>query len=130
MQEVLQHIFQGLQKCGLPEHLLPANVRDSSDDSGGGVYYFHHENREALEASADQGCHSCAMIWGRLFASRDCFSKPAHTFAREQVYLRRTWLDEWIEKEGSDALFESEWVMAYCEARYMYSSLRLSYSGK
>jgi hypothetical protein len=86
------------------------------------VYYFHHENKSALESSAEDGCHFCGMIWARLFGSGAHFSGSVKSFAGEQVYLRRTWTDEWIKKEGADALECSEWLIAECEGRHMYSS--------
>jgi hypothetical protein len=122
--------FRRLQKCGLPAHCLPEDYRDSSHDRGSSVYYFHHENRWVLEASADEGCHFCEMIRECLFASSAWRKGSIGSFAGKQIILRRTWLDEWIEEEGSDALECSEELWVYCEDRYVVSSTKLAFSSQ
>jgi hypothetical protein len=122
--------FRRLQKCDLPEYRLPEEYRDRSHDQGSSVYYFHHEDKWALEASADNGCHFCGMIWGRLFASPARLRSSPESSAGKQVYLRRTWSEKWIENEGSDALERSEYLVAYCEDRFTYSSNMLHFRGQ
>lgn len=53
------------------------------------LVYFHHDNVDALRASADQGCHFCAMLLGNI--NRD-IPMPPH-FRHDEVILSRMYAE-------------------------------------
>jgi hypothetical protein len=63
------------------------------------------------------------MIWGNLFgSSKGHLRYPPESFADKRVFIRRTWLQDWVTEEGADALEGSEWLVVCCAGRMTYGS--------
>lgn len=125
--------FRSLQKCNLPEKLLPERLRGVSHDRGDSVYYFHHENRSELEKSADSGCDFCVMLWTRLSNPDACYNTNPAKFAGDQIYFRRPWSAWWTKPktarmESSPA--NSDLFIVHCEAYYITGTLTMICEGK
>ncbi|KAH8587072.1 heterokaryon incompatibility protein-domain-containing protein [Bisporella sp. PMI_857] len=119
--------FRRLRECDIPLDELPEKFRYNSQYQGESVYYFHHKDKFALEASADRGCHFCGMIWGNLFGSfTGHVEYIPESFADKKVFIRRSWRQAWLVKEGADALECTEWLVVCCEGRKTYSSFHLN----
>jgi hypothetical protein len=94
--------FRRLNECGVikrePGRLLE---EDTGYQLSNCLFYFHHDNKQALEASATDGCHFCKMIRDHLFVSVPApWSFPTFKFAQGEVVFRRSIVDRWLGREN------------------------------
>ena len=103
---------------------------DTSDD----LFYFHHCDKQALERSAETGCHFCFMIWEALFGSlRGYGGLPPWTFARGEVILGLHLIDPRIKKHADSDFEYDDRSFSFniqCEDRYVGVTARKLCSGK
>ena len=117
--------FKRLEDCEIIQQEPARLVGDSSHDIHCIVVYFHHKSKNDLKASADRGCHFCAMLWGCLFEGKGTQILAHHCFTRGEVFLRRVVFDKWISEEGSfEEWNESDWIYASCDGRQVVTTSR------
>ena len=90
------------------------------------IYCLHQPSKEKLYESASRGCHFCAMICHKMFVATDVMRHYASPIegAEEAVVLRRTWLPEWIEKEGMWPLFLEEQICVHFGKESVYLQVK------
>jgi hypothetical protein len=124
--------FRRLNECEVikrePERLLD---EDTGYRLSNCLFYFHHDNKQALEASAADGCHFCEMIRDHLFVSAPAaWGLPAFKFARGEVVFRRSIVDQWIGRQnGFEEWNESDWIYIQCERRNATTTAHGTYRG-
>lgn len=106
--------FKPLKECDLylQEPSVSARVRMSIYESGS-LFYFHHNFRDALQASAEDGCHFCGMLYGHLFHLPGIHRRPhySYPFAYDGVVLRRSIVDNWLVKpNGFQEWNDINWI--------------------
>lgn len=106
--------FKPLQDCELPLHNFVLAERELSDvNESGCVFYFHHDSKQSLQASAEEGCHFCGMLYGHFFRIQRSHRLPAHrySFSYKGVTLRRSIIENWIARNyGFQGWNDGDWI--------------------
>jgi hypothetical protein len=80
---------------------------------------LHQSSRNALDLSAEHGCHVCALIWSQLFGPTG-YPLPEYDFDDTgrvaQVVLRRDWNRHWT-AETAKCLLIDEPIKLRCGRR-------------
>src|SRR5258708_4932236 len=86
-------------------------LRESNGLGAGIVIYFHHKSMDDLKASADEGCHFCAMLFGGFSGTRRGAISDRYHLPRGEVILKRDVVKKWISEEGGlDEWNTSDWI--------------------
>lgn len=110
--------FKPLQDCEVIQQEPERLQGESSIYTDNIVVYFHHRSKDDLKASADWGCHFCAMLWGSLFEGMGTQYPATYHFAGGDVILRRSIIDRWIGEEGGlEEWNSSDWIYIYCNGK-------------
>jgi len=106
----------------------------------GSVINVHHKNQRDLKSSADQGCHFCAMLWGRLFGGESSSedNSPVSVrysdslsryFPRGEIILRRDVAERCQTESGMEEWNRYDWIFVHCGKRLATTSSILEYQG-
>lgn len=106
--------FRPLKDYELPLHNMELlEPGRSTINERGCVFYFHHDSEDSLQASADEGCHFCGMLYGHVFGFSTRHRLPAHrySFLYKGVTLRRSVIENWLAKDnGYQEWNDGDWI--------------------
>ena len=121
--------FKHIGDCA-PIQREPARVVSADIDISGSVYYFHHDSKDALQASAEGGCHFCEMLFRYLFEMPSEGINYDRSFAKGAVILRRSVVEKWLKKDnGIHEWNANDWIYITCEDRKLITTSRQGYEG-
>ncbi len=124
--------FQRIEDCEVIQR-EPARLHNAERNisSSGSVFYFHHDSKKALQASAENGCHFCEMLFRHLFESPHYSSRPDYSFVNGEVIFRRSVIEQWIARDnGFQDWNNSDWIYIYCEDSNATTSRLLDFEGR
>lgn len=101
-----------------------------SIDRSGPVFYFHHDSKEALQASAEDGCHFCEMLFRYLFEMSSHSANHKLSFAKGEVILRRSVIEKWLKQDyGIHEWNANDWIYINYEDSRLITTSRQGYEG-
>lgn len=102
----------------------PARLSNISIDSEDVVLYFHHESKADLRASANRGCHFCAMLWTYMTVPN---YKYVHMEREEltngELVFRREVIDSWVTRDFGE-WNRQDWIYISCGKRKVTTTSR------
>lgn len=125
--------FKRIEDCA-PIQREPARLESaegSNIDISGCVFYFHHDSKDALQASAEHGCHFCEMLFRYLFQMPSESGKSDLSFAKGEVILRRSVIENWLKKDnGMHEWNANDWIYINCEGSKLTTTSWQGYEGR
>ena len=123
--------FKRIEDCA-PIQREPARLESPKESFGGSdaVFYFHHDSKDALQASAENGCHFCEMLCRYLFDMQPRKANSGLSFAKGEVVLLRSVVEKWLKQDnGIHEWNANDWIFIDYEDSRLITTSRQGYEG-